>query len=140
MQRSATLHNRVPGLLLLLFLLFVIIVLYILHDVLVAVPNEGIKGPYGIEILHWSILVYVPLLVIVMVIVVDPAPSPIHQIKFLSILGPQPHPLHPRTTLRPLANTEAIYFGDIHFARSTFLTTIRVGIDEWWLVRGRARR
>lgn len=98
--------------------------------------NDAKEDRYGIEVFHWPILVYVLFIVIVVVRVIDPAPPPIHQIKLLRILGPRTHPLHSRAALGSLADTEAVYFGDVDLAGSTLLTAVRVGIDEWRLVGG----
>lgn len=102
--------------------------------------NDVKEDSYGIEVLHWPILVYMLFVVVVVVIVIDPTPPPIHQIELLRVLRSRTHPLHSWAALGSLADTEAIYFWDVDLAGSTLLTAVGVGIDEWRLVGRRACR
>lgn len=93
-------------------------------------PMSGVT--HGIEVLHRPVLIRLVLLLVVLVVVdpLDPVPPPVDVIQLLVLPRPEPEPLHPWPTLRPLANLESIYFRLVDPPRSALLASMGIRVHE----------
>lgn len=97
--------------------------------ILVEKRRKGIA--YRIKVLHPPVVIVIVFLVLLIsIVLVYPAATPVDLIELGRFLGAQAHPLHARPALRALADLEPVDAGHIHVPSGALLAAVRVGVDE----------